>query len=73
MPVTGSNFVLSCAIVHDGVIRRSDEAALEEIKSGMSRVVTREEGISEYHNGKKRRLFRVEQAEQAFSLSQKRI
>ena len=39
MPVTGSSFVFRWAIVHDGVIRRSDEEAVEVIKSGMSRVV----------------------------------
>ena len=39
MPVTGSSFVLRCAIVQDGVIRRSEEEALEVIKMGMSRAV----------------------------------
>ena len=39
MPVIGSSFVFRWAIVHDGVIRRSDEEAVEVIKSGMSRVV----------------------------------
>lgn len=39
MPVTGSSFVFRRAIVHDRVIRRSDEEAVEVIKSGMSRVV----------------------------------
>ena len=39
MPVTGSSLVLRCAIVQDGVMRRSEEEALEVIKMGMSRAV----------------------------------
>ena len=39
MPVTGSSLVLRCAIVQDGVMRRSEEAALEVITMGMSRAV----------------------------------
>lgn len=37
MPVTGSSFVLRCAMVQDGVMRRSEEEAVEVIKSGISR------------------------------------
>ncbi len=37
MPVTGSSFALRCAIVHDGVMRRSEEEAVEVIRSGISR------------------------------------
>lgn len=39
MPVTGSSLVLRCAIVQDGVMRRSEEETLEVIKMGMSRAV----------------------------------
>lgn len=35
-PVMGSSFVLSCAILHDGEIRRSDWALSEIINNGMS-------------------------------------
>ena len=47
MPVTGSSFVLRCAIVHDGVMRRSDEEAFEVTRSGTSRAVVREGAISD--------------------------
>ena len=39
MPVIGSSLVLSCAIVQDGVMRRSEEEAVDVIKMGMSRAV----------------------------------
>ena len=45
MPVIGSSFVFNCAMVHDGVIRRSEEEAVEVIKSGTSRAVVKEGGI----------------------------
>ena len=46
MPVTGSSLALRCARVHDGVIRRSDEEAVEVMESGMSRAVSKVEGMS---------------------------
>ena len=39
MPVTGSSFVLRCAMVQDGVMRRSEEEAVDVINIGMSRAV----------------------------------
>lgn len=40
MPVTGSSLVLRCAMVQDGVMRRSeDEVAVDVIRMGMSRAV----------------------------------
>ncbi len=39
MPVTGSSLVLRCAIDQDGVMRRSDEEAVDVIKMGISRAV----------------------------------
>lgn len=39
MPVTGSSLLLSCAIVQDGVMRRSEEEAVEVMRMGMSRAV----------------------------------
>lgn len=39
MPVTGSSFVLRCASVQDGVMRRSEEEAVEVMRMGMSRAV----------------------------------
>lgn len=43
IPVTGSSFPLSCSIVHDGVIRRSEFGPefSEEILRGMSPAVWR--------------------------------
>lgn len=45
MPVTGSSFVFRCAIVQDGVMRRSDEEAVDVIKSGISRAVVMAGGM----------------------------
>ena len=42
--MTGSSLDLSCAIDHDGVIRRSEEEAVEVIRSGISRAVFKEGG-----------------------------
>lgn len=39
MPVTGSSLVLRCATVQDGVMRRSDEEAVDVMRMGMSRAV----------------------------------
>lgn len=39
MPVTGSSLVLRCAIVQDGVMRRSEEEALDVMRTGISRAV----------------------------------
>ena len=39
MPVMGSNLVLKWERVHEGVMRRSAEAAVEVMKRGMSLVV----------------------------------
>lgn len=39
MPVTGSSLLLRCAIVQDGVMRRSEEEAVEVMRMGMSRAV----------------------------------
>ena len=39
MPVTDSSFVFRWAIVHDGVMRRSDDEAVDVINKGISRVV----------------------------------
>ena len=36
MPVIGSSFVFSCARLHAGVMRRSDEALLDQMKRGIS-------------------------------------
>lgn len=41
MPVTGSSFVFRWAIVQEGVMRRSDEEAVELMMRGMSRLVVR--------------------------------
>ena len=46
MPVTGSSFALSCAIVHDGVMRRSEEEAVEVISRGISRAVVSDGGMA---------------------------
>ena len=40
MPVIGSSFVLSWLIVHDGVMRRSEEALSEMTSSGTSAIAT---------------------------------
>ncbi len=40
MPVTGSSLVLRWAIDHDGVIRLSDEEAVETMRRGTSWLVT---------------------------------
>lgn len=45
MPVTGSSFALSAEIVHDGVMRLSDEEAAETMSSGTSRAVAMGGGI----------------------------
>ncbi len=45
MPVTVSSFVLRWAIVHEGVIRLSDEEAVETIRRGTSLVVAKDGGI----------------------------
>lgn len=47
MPVTGSSFVLRCAIVQEGVIRRSDEEAVDVIRRGTSRVVVMFEAMTD--------------------------
>lgn len=39
MPVTGSSFALSWLMVHEGVMRRSDEAFSDIIKRGTSPIV----------------------------------
>ena len=39
MPVTGSSFVLRCAMDQDGVMRRSEEESVDTIRMGMSRAV----------------------------------
>jgi len=39
MPVTGSSFALSWLMVHEGVIRRSDEEFSDVIKRGISPIV----------------------------------
>lgn len=36
IPVTGSNFVLSLLMDHDGVMRRSDEVVSDTTRSGTS-------------------------------------
>lgn len=41
IPVTGSSLIFSCAIVHEGVMRLSDEDAGEVTSSGMSLVVSK--------------------------------
>lgn len=41
IPVIGSSFVFKWAIVHEGVMRRSEEEAVEMTKRGMSRLVVR--------------------------------
>lgn len=46
MPVTGSSLVLRCAIVQDGVMRRSeDEVAVDVMRMGMSRAVVMDGGM----------------------------
>lgn len=39
IPVTGSSLILRCAIVQEGVIRRSDDEAVDVMSSGTSRAV----------------------------------
>ena len=39
MPVTGSSLLFRCAIVQDGVMRRSEEESVEVTRIGMSRAV----------------------------------
>ena len=43
MPVTVSSLALSCVIDHDGLIRRSEETAVEVMKIGTSRAVVQDE------------------------------
>lgn len=50
MPVTGSNFAFSCPMVHEGVMRRSEEEFSEVTSNGMSPaacilMLTAEEGV----------------------------
>lgn len=47
MPVTGSSLVLRWVIVQDGVMRRSEEEAVDVIKSGISRAVVMEAGMAD--------------------------
>jgi hypothetical protein len=39
MPVTGSSFAFSCPIVHEGVMRRSEDEFSEVIRRGISPAV----------------------------------
>ena len=49
--MTGSSFVFKWAIVQEGVMRRSEEEAVEVMMRGMSRVVARVSGIVALEGG----------------------
>lgn len=47
MPVTGSSLVLRCAMDQEGVMRRSEDEALDVINSGISRAAAKGGGMVE--------------------------